>query len=80
MKINITGLYLKAAEKRLVSSPDETDLKKARRIYKQNQQEPGDCKGNEKRLAALAIAEAHVGQGIGWIPETQQIGYEIAKM
>lgn len=80
MKINLAELYRKAADAKLVSKPEAKDIQRAQRAYKRNQQEPGDCRGNEKLLAALAIAEAEVGQGVGWIPETQRIGCEIAKL
>ncbi len=53
-------------------------LARARRALKRNLANPGDCAGDEKLLVSLAIAEAQVGRGQGWIPETQRIAILIA--
>ena len=55
-------------------------LARARRAYKRNLADPGDCAGDEKLLAGLAVAQAHVGTRAGWIPETQRIGVAIVNL
>jgi len=53
---------------------------KAKRIYARNQEDPGDCAGDEFLLLGLSIAEADIGQGTGWIPEVQKIGVQYAEI
>ena len=72
-----------AEEKNLVSlyPADRRNFRqRANRALKRNLQEPGDCAGDLPLLCGLAIAQAHVGIGPGWIPETQRIGCEIADL
>lgn len=78
--MTLTQIYYKASESGLVRSPDRNALQRARRAFKRNQEEPGDCNGDIALLAGLAIAQAEVGVRPGWIPEVQRIGCEIAKM
>jgi hypothetical protein len=51
---------------------------RARRAYRRNLADPGDCKGDEKLLAALAVAEAEIGKRAGWIPEVQKMACSLA--
>lgn len=52
--------------------------RRARRAFRKNLREPGDCGNDRALLLGLAIAQAKVGMGPGWIPETQRIGCLIA--
>jgi hypothetical protein len=51
---------------------------RARRIYRKALADPGDLRGDDSALAGIAVAEALVGRGPGWIPEVQKIGMQIA--
>jgi hypothetical protein len=62
------------------SLPRQNALQRARRAYKRNLEDPGDCDGDIPLLAGLAIAQADVGMRPGWIPEVQRIGVAIAKL
>lgn len=53
--------------------------RRAQAAFRRNLTEPGDCRGDFPLLAGLAIAEAIVGRGAGWIPEVQRIGCNLAK-
>ena len=53
---------------------------KAKRIYARNQEDPGDCEGDEFLLLGLSLAEAHIGTDPGWIPEVQKIGVRYAEI
>jgi hypothetical protein len=55
-------------------------LSTASRFYNRNLREPGDCAGDDALLAGLAIAEAEIGKGIGWIPRVQHLGELIANL
>lgn len=76
----IAHTYRKAASARLVSPPDANALNRARRAFRRNLAEPGDCAGDNKLLLGLAIAFADVGLRAGWIPETQRVGVAIAEL
>ena len=76
----IAQLYRKAASAKLVGQPDANAIRRAQRAFKRNLAEPGDCAGDEKLLAGLAVAFADVGLRPGWIPETQRIGVDVAKL
>lgn len=78
--MKLAQIYYKASECGLVRYPDRNALQRARRAFKRNQEEPGDCNGDLPLLMGLAIAQAEVGVGPGWIPEVQRIGCEIAKL
>lgn len=78
--MKLTALYRESAKAGLVHTPDSNALQRARRAYKRNLQEPGDCAGDIPMLAGLAIAQAEVGIRQGWIPEVQRIGVAIAKL
>lgn len=78
--MKLTALYRQSAKVGLVRTPDKNSLQRARRAYKRNLDEPGDCQGDIPLLAGLAIAQAEVGLRPGWIPEVQRIGVEIAKL
>ena len=78
--MKLTTLYRQSAKAGLVHTPDKNALQRARRAYKRNLQEPGDCQGDIPMLAGLAIAQAEVGLRPGWIPEVQRIGVAIAKL
>ncbi len=78
--MRITALYKASAKAGLVHTPDKNALQRARRAFKRNLQEPGDCEGDIPMLAGLAIAQAEVGLRPGWIPEVQRIGVAIAKL
>lgn len=78
--MKLTALYRQSAKAGLVHTPDKNALQRARRAYKRNLQEPGDCHGDIPMLAGLAIAQAEVGMRPGWIPEVQRIGVAIAKL
>lgn len=60
------------------ASPDFVQI--SRRIYTRNQQDPGDCAGDEFLLLGLSLAEAHIGTGTGWIPEVQKVGVRYAEI
>ncbi len=51
--------------------------RRARAALLRNLAEPGDCANDLPMLAALAVAEAQIGRGAGWIPEVQRIAYLI---
>lgn len=72
--------YRLAVGRGLVGKPEDSRLRAAAHYYGRNRRNPGDCAGDDAMLLGLAIAEAHVGHGIGWIPEVQRIGAEIAKI
>lgn len=55
-------------------------LARCRKAFAHNLAEPGDCAGDLKLLAGLAVAQAEVGVRAGWIPETQAIGCKIANL
>lgn len=78
--MKIASLYRESAKAGLVYAPDKNALSRARRAFKRNLQEPGDCAGDVPLLAGLAIAQADIGMSPGWIPEVQRIGVAIAKL
>jgi hypothetical protein len=78
--MRITDLYREAAQRGIVNYPDGNALARASRAYRKNLAEPGDCAGDEKLLAGLAIAEAEIGIRPGWLPECQRIGVAIAEI
>jgi hypothetical protein len=53
-------------------------LARANRALKRNLAEPGDCTGDMILLIGLALAEAELGRGTGWIPAVQMLGCKIA--
>lgn len=78
--MQLASIYHASARAGLVHRPDRNALQRARRAYRKNLWEPGDCAGDVALLAGLAIAQAHVGVSPGWIPEVQRIGVAIAKI
>ena len=78
---NIAKLCRQAATAKLVSLQyDRQFVARAQRKYRRNCEEPGDCRGDYRMLAALAVAEAEVGMRPGWIPETQALAVKIADL
>lgn len=57
----------------------EHRLRAAARAHRRLRRDPGDCGGDELLLKCLAVAEAVVGRGPGWIPEVQRIGCALAR-
>lgn len=55
-------------------------LARARRALHRNLNNPGDCAGDYALLIGLALAEAELGRGAGWIPVVQKLGCEIANL
>ena len=78
--MKLAKLYHVSANAGLVSAPDKNALQRARRAFRKNIADPGDCRGDIPLLAGLAIAQAHIGVSPGWIPEVQRIGCLIAKL
>jgi len=72
--------YRQAAEHGYVHSPDYAAIRRAAAAYAGNCQEPGDCADKPAMLLGLAIAEADIGRGPGWIPAVQAVGVKIAKL
>jgi hypothetical protein len=75
----IRSLCYMAIEHGLIRIADDNMIRRARAAYKRNVAEPGDCKGDDKMLRALAVAEAHTGRGPGWIPVVQKMAVELAQ-
>jgi hypothetical protein len=59
---------------------DKDTLRRASAAYKRNQAEPGDCGEDISLLIGLAIAEAEIGVGPGWMPEVQKLGVYLAQI
>ena len=78
--ISVSKAYHLAADAKLVYRPDRAALARARRAYVRGLRDPGVCEGDFPLLLGLAIAEAQVGHNPGWIPETQRLGVEIARL
>jgi hypothetical protein len=53
---------------------------RAKKAYIRNKKNPGDCEGDTAVLLGLSIAEAHIGTGLGWIPEVQLHGVAYAEI
>ena len=76
----IATIYRLAAQAGFVHPPDRNALQRARRALARNRAEPGDCAGDLPLLAGLAVAEAEVGRGAGWLPVVQRKGVAIAQL
>ena len=78
MKTKLTLAIETAESAGLVSYVDSNFRQRARRAYKRNLEDPGDCRGMDSMLLGLAIAPAAIGGHPGWIPQVQGLGCRIA--
>lgn len=81
MKSTILTSAISAAKQAgFVRFTDKNFKLRAARAFNRNLADPGDCAGDEKLLAGLAVAQAEIGIRTGWLPEVQRIGVAIAEL